>query len=198
MGGILDRLESLSPQGKTYSVAARSNFDSLGFQDSIIHSSRRRSQWDGEAIETERQILNLTALSFWLSDQNVWVSTLEGRSNLILFKLTNGNDKFKVMVHRDSLTMELGIIWLPRVEVIKMDNTGVYWEDMRDRVWGVRFLTEGDTLRFLAGCSPLDFISRDTRSQRNVRWVPPLPTEEHFPIPNPVNIVEEKEVIYNK
>lgn len=192
MGGLLDRLESLTPQGKTYSVSARYNMDSPADPDRP-QSLRHRSQWGGTPLESEREILHQTAVAYWLTEQNVWEPVIEGRSSLTLFKLTTGkshstprvpvlmlsvgNDRLKVTVHRDSLSMELGVIWVSRVEVVKTDQTGVYWEDMRGRVWGVRFLVEEDTFRFLAACSPLDSAPGSSGLTANVRWVPPLPAE---------------------
>ena len=86
MGGLLDRIESLSPQGKTYSVAGRSN-DPLGSPDLI--QTRHRGVWGG-ALENGKQILSLSAIAYWLSEHNVWEPVVEGRGSLSLFKLING------------------------------------------------------------------------------------------------------------
>ena len=103
-----------------------------------------------------------------------------------------GNDRLKVTVHRDNLTMELGVIWLSRVEVVRTDQTGVYWEDMRGRVWGVRFLMETDTLRFLAACSLDSHLGPEVLAA-NVRWVPPLPADR-TERPDSENTAEKREV----
>ena len=97
MGGFLDRLEYLSPQGKTYSVSARSHMDSPASTDRP-QSVRHRGQWDGtpqaivslSPLESEREILHQTAVAYWLSEHNVWEPVIEGRSSLTLFKLIIG------------------------------------------------------------------------------------------------------------
>ena len=87
-------------------------------------------------------------------------------------------EEFRVTVHRDDVTLEMGTIWLPRVEIVRTDSSAVYWEDTRGRVWGVRFLMEGDTLRFISGCSPLSLSPGVTRLSEGARWVPPIPPAE--------------------
>ena len=88
----------------------------------------------------------------------------------------------------------MGTIWLPRVEVVRTDGTAVYWEDTRGRVWGVRFLMEGDTLRFMAGCSSLNLTPRIARFSEGARWVPPIPDDESSGTPNIDTVQTDKQV----
>ena len=97
-------------------------------------------------------------------------------------------------MHRDDVTLEMGTIWLPRVEVVRTDGTAVYWEDTRGRVWGVRFLMEGDTLRFMAGCSSLNLTPRIARFSEGARWVPPIPDDESSGTPNIETVPTDKQV----
>ena len=85
MGGILDRIESLSPQGKTYSVAARSNPDPVVGTE----SARQSRQW-GRGARDSRQILTLPALTYRLTVQGEWESLIRRRSTLTLSKHNYG------------------------------------------------------------------------------------------------------------
>ena len=93
MGGLLDRIESLSPQGKTYSVSGRS-IDPVSSPD-LIQSTRHRGLWRG-GLENGRQVLCLSALTYWLSEHSVWEPVILGSSNLSLYKLTNGKYSLKI------------------------------------------------------------------------------------------------------
>ena len=107
-------------------------------------------------------------------------------------------DGYTVTIHRDDLSCELGAILLPRVKVARADHTSVYWEDTLGAVWGVRFLTEGDTLRFLAGCSPPVLTPNRYHDSANVRWVPPLPLEEELSDSSAeADILRTKQVSFN-
>ena len=105
-------------------------------------------------------------------------------------------------MHCDDVTLEMGSIWLPRVEVVRTDSTAVHWEDTRGRVWGVRFLVEGDRLRFMAACSPLSLTPGVTRLSEGTRWVPLIPPADARGTPDIDNIPRDTQVtklciIYN-